>query len=260
MSFLERIAQVKREEINRERDYRKKLWELIEEREVFPSFEDALKKEGTKVIAEVKRASPSAGDIKDVSASDQAQIYQRAGAVAVSVLTDRGFFKGSLEDIKEVRRKVSIPILRKDFIIDEVQVEEAKAFGADGVLLIVRMLDEVRLKDLIAYSYELSLMPLVEVFSLQEAELSLKHGARVIGINNRDLETLKVDISLSKRLAPHIKRMGAPFLIAESGISKRQEIEEIQSLGVDAFLIGTSLMRSEDPAEKLRELLGFKNM
>ncbi|MFN3814175.1 MAG: indole-3-glycerol phosphate synthase TrpC [Aquificaceae bacterium] len=257
MSFLKRIAQIKKEEVRKGRDHKRRLRELVEKRKVFPSFEDALKKEGTKIIAEVKRASPSAGEIKNVSASEQAIVYQRAGAVAVSVLTDRAFFKGSLEDLRDVRQKVNIPILRKDFVIDPIQIEEAKAFGADGILLIVRMLDGESLKDLIAYSYELSLMPLVEVFNLQEAELALKYGAKIIGINNRDLDTFKVDISLSKSLSLNIKKMGVNTLVAESGIDTRQDIEELQSLGVDAFLVGTSLMKSEDPAKKLKELLGF---
>ncbi len=173
------------------------------------------------------------------------------------MLTEDKFFNGSLEDLREVRGAVSLPVLRKDFIFDTVQVLEAKAFGADAVLLIVKILDHQQLKDLLDYTKDLGLDALVEVFSLEEAEEALKAGAEIIGINNRDLENLKVDVSLSKKLAPEIKQMGAKFLVVESGIENREQILELESLGVDAFLVGTSLMREEDPLRKLRELLGF---
>jgi len=211
----------------------------------------------TRIIAEVKKASPSEGHIKDVSPSAQAKLYEEGGASAISVLTDAKFFKGSLQDMLEVKRQVKLPVLRKDFIIDPVQVLEAKAYGADAVLLIVRILDQRLLEDLLAYSKELGLSCLVEVFSLQEAERALRAGANIVGINNRDLDTLQVDISLSKRLAPVLKEMGAKFVVAESGIENRKQVLELESLGVDAFLVGTSLMKSKDPVAKLKELLGY---
>ncbi len=252
MGLLERILEHKRREIIKNCAYRKLLLDTIKERgNRFFDFESALKSRKTRIIAEIKRASPSIGDIKDVSAVEQAKAYQSAGAIAISVLTDREFFKGSLDDLKEV------PLIRKDFIIDPVQVEEAKAFGADIILLIVRILDNVLLRDLIDYSREMGLSHIAEVFNLKEAERALKAGAYIIGVNNRDLDSFEVNISRSKRLAPEIKRMGARFVIAESGIDNREQILELENSGVDAFLVGTSLMKSQEPAKKLRELLGF---
>lgn len=223
------------------------------------SFEKALTSCRTRIIAEVKRASPSEGFIKEVSAVEQAKVYERAGAIAISVLTEKNFFKGSLEDLYEVRRAVSLPLLRKDFIIHPIQVLEAKAFGADIVLLIVRVLEDSLLKDLLEYSKELGLSHIAEVFSLEEARRALKAGAHIIGINNRDLDTLKIDLNLSERLAPKIKEMGARFVIAESGIYNREQVLRLENLGVDAFLVGTSLMKSQDPYKKLKELMGYNS-
>ena len=254
---MERIVENKKAEIRKDPDYIKALEERVSLRDSFFSFEKALCSCRTRIIAEVKRASPSEGRIKDISAVEQAELYEKAGAVAISVLTDKKFFNGSLEDLYEVRQRVNLPLLRKDFILDPMQVLEAKAYGADIVLLIVRILEDGLLKDLVEYSKELGLSPLVEVFSLEEAERALKAGAYIIGINNRDLDTLKVDISLSERLAPKIKEMGASFVIAESGIESREQVLRLENSGVDAFLVGTSLMKSQDPVKKLRELLGY---
>ncbi|MDQ7083140.1 MAG: indole-3-glycerol phosphate synthase TrpC [Aquificota bacterium] len=222
MGFLEKVLDVKKRELRRDRDYLSFLERLIERRDKYYSFTDALRSCRTKIIAEVKKASPSMGRIREVSPAKQAKLYESAGAVAVSVLTDREFFGGSLEDLAEVRDTVNIPILRKDFIVGEVQVLEAKAYGADALLLIVRMLTPDRLKALIGFSEELGLVPLVEVFSLEEAKLALDSGARVVGINNRDLDTLEMKLELSKELAPKIKDLGAEFVIAESGIESRE--------------------------------------
>ena len=257
MGFLEKILPLKEREVELLREKRRELEDLAERRKEVRSLRKALTGCRTKIIAEVKKASPSAGKIREVDPVTQAKTYQEAGAVAISVLTDGNYFGGSVEDLKRVSEAVDIPVLRKDFIIDELQILEAKAYGADAVLLIVRALSPERLKDLIAYAYDLGLEPLVEVFSLQEAKLALRSGARVIGINNRDLETLKVDVFLTKELAPKIKELGAQFVVAESGIETREQIEELLNCQVDAFLIGTSLMKSDDPARKLKELLGF---
>lgn len=256
-SFLERVLEVKRKEIMEDEAYIKELERLIKERKKFYDFPSVLRNCRTKIIAEVKKASPSAGKIREVSPSQQARLYESAGAVAISVLTDREFFNGSLEDLREVREAVSLPVLRKDFIIHRVQVLEAKAYGADTLLLIVKALSPGELKELINFSRELGLEPLVEVFSLEEAKVALDAGATIVGINNRDLDTLKVDIALTKELAPKLKELGAEFVIAESGIETREQIEELSGYNVDAFLVGTSLMRSEDPYAKLKELLGF---
>ncbi|WP_448587663.1 indole-3-glycerol phosphate synthase TrpC [Thermocrinis sp.] len=257
MSFLQKVLLHKRETLRKDRDYINFLLEEEKKRESFFPLRNALRNCRTRIIAEVKKASPSAGLIREVDPKEQAKLYQEGGAVAISVLTEDKFFNGSLEDLREVRGAVSLPVLRKDFIFDTVQVLEAKAFGADAVLLIVKILDHQQLKDLLDYTKDLGLDALVEVFSLEEAEEALKAGAEIIGINNRDLENLKVDVSLSKKLAPEIKQMGAKFLVVESGIENREQILELESLGVDAFLVGTSLMREEDPLRKLRELLGF---
>ena len=256
--FLERILSLKEKEVNRDIQYIKALGRMIEERRRIYDFRKALAVCGTKIIAEVKRASPSVGIIKKVNPAQQAKIYESAGAVAISVLTDREFFGGSLEDLRAVREAVNLPILRKDFIIDEIQILEAKAYGADTLLLIVRILDDRKLRKLIDLSLDLGMPPLVEVFSLEEAEKALEAGAEIVGINNRDLDTLKTDVNLTKELAPKIKELGARFVIAESGIETREQIEELMNYGVDAFLIGTSLMKSEDPYRKLKELLGFQ--
>jgi len=136
-------------------------------------------------------------------------------------------------------------------------VLEAKAFGADAVLLIVRALEQRVLEELISYTRELGMSALVEVFDLREAERALKAGAHIIGINNRDLETLKIDLNLSRVLVPKLKELGAKFVVVESGIETREQVLEFENLGADAFLIGTSLMKSQDPVKKLRELQGF---
>lgn len=135
---------------------------------------------------------------------------------------------------------------------------EAKAFGADAVLLIVRVLEQRLLEELTNYTKELGMSALVEVFDLKEAERALKAGAHIIGINNRDLETLKIDLNLSRTLVPKLKELGAKFVVVESGIETREQVLEFENLGADAFLIGTSLMKSQDPVKKLRELQGFK--
>ena len=162
-----------------------------------------------------------------------------------------------MEDLWEVRQSCPLPLLRKDFIFDPLQVLEAKAFGADAVLLIVRALEQRVLEELISYTKELGMSALVEVFDLREAERALKAGAHIIGINNRDLETLKIDLNLSRTLVPKLKELGAKFVVVESGIETREQVLEFENLGADAFLIGTSLMKSQDPVKKLRELQGF---
>lgn len=257
MGFLEEIRILKEREVNRSPEYIKELEKMIEERKEFYNFENTLMSCRTKIIAEVKKASPSEGNIKEVNPEEQAKLYERAGAIAISVLTDFNYFKGSLEDLKKVRNTVKLPLLRKDFTVDKLQILEAKAFGADIVLLIVRMLSEKELKELINFSKELGISPLVEVFTLEEAKRAVDQGAEIIGINNRDLQTFKIDLNRTRELAPKIKDMGAKFVISESGISKREEILDLMNYQVDAFLVGTSLMKSANPYKKLKELLGF---
>jgi len=255
-SILDKIVARKRGEIRRDPRYVRTLEKMIAERSTFRDFVRALKQPGTRIIAEVKKASPSEGPIREVDPVRQAKIYESAGAVAVSVLTEEGFFGGSLEDLGRVRSALNIPLLRKDFILEEIQILEAKAFGADAVLLIVRILEERKLATLVSLAEELKLTPLVEIFSREEAEVALGSGARVVGVNNRDLKSLRTDLSVSRDLAPVLKELGAELVVSESGIETREQVEELSRYGVDAFLVGTALMRSEDPARKLRELLG----
>ncbi|NPB06372.1 MAG: indole-3-glycerol phosphate synthase TrpC [Aquificae bacterium] len=254
MSFLERVRELKLKSLNFSPEYLKFLKREAEKCEPKP-FEEALKGKGVKVIAEVKKASPSLGTIKEVDPAKQAKLYEQGGARAVSVLTESRYFNGSLEDLKRVRAAVSLPVLRKDFIVSEHELLEARAFGADAVLLIVAMLTPDELKHFIKMAYELELTPLVEVFSLEEGLRALEAGARVLGVNNRDLKTLKVDLSVGERLVPALKEAGAPLVVAESGIETKEDLNRLARAGADAFLIGTALMKSGNPLKKLRELI-----
>ncbi|MGE0601316.1 MAG: indole-3-glycerol phosphate synthase TrpC [Dehalococcoidia bacterium] len=213
------------------------------------------------VIAEVKRASPSKGDIAPgMDAVAQAMKYATGGAAGISVLTEPTWFKGTLEDMASVRAAAGElgdgrpAILRKDFIFDEYQVLEARAAGADSVLLIVASLDDEALKRLMALSRELGMEPLVEVNNADEMARALEAGASVIGINNRDLRSFNVDLGTTDRLAGMVS--GGVLLAALSGISTRDDVERFQSAGAGAVLVGEALMVAEDPAKKIGELRG----
>jgi anthranilate synthase/indole-3-glycerol phosphate synthase/phosphoribosylanthranilate isomerase len=228
-------------------------------------FEERLRRDAPMaLIAEVKRASPSKGDIAPgMDAVAQAMKYARGGAAGISVLTEPAWFKGSLQDMAGVRAAVeslgaSRPaILRKDFIIDEYQVIEARVHGADAVLLIVAALDDAKLGRLMARSRELGMEPLVEVNTALEMERALAAGARVVGINNRDLRSFRVDLGTTGRIAGMAPR--DVLLAALSGISTRADVERFQAAGAGAVLVGESLMVAPDPAEKIRELRGIGN-
>ncbi|GMV86112.1 MAG: indole-3-glycerol phosphate synthase [Dehalococcoidia bacterium] len=228
-------------------------------------FEERLRRDAPMaVIAEVKRASPSKGDIAPgMDAVVQAMKYARGGAAGISVLTEPAWFKGSLEDMAAVRAAAETlganrpAILRKDFIIDEYQVVEARVHGADAVLLIVAALDDAQLGRLMARSRELGMEPLVEVNNADEMDRALASGARVIGINNRDLRSFDVDLGTTGRLAGMVR--GEVLLAALSGISTRADVERFQAAGAGAVLVGESLMVARDPAAKIRELRGIHN-
>jgi indole-3-glycerol phosphate synthase len=197
------------------------------------------------VIAEIKRASPSKGIINDqIDVASTALSYQSGGACAISVLTEEDFFKGSLDDLKRVRSAVSLPILRKDFIVDEFQVFEAAEAGADAILLIVAALEPDELTHLFGVAAELGMDALVEVHDRQELNVARDLGCGLIGVNNRSLHTFDVSLDVSRELVRH--RPPGSILIAESGISTRDEIMELRSLGFDAFLVGEALMRTGD--------------
>jgi len=218
-------------------------------------FNEALTRPGLSVIAEFKRRSPSAGAIAEAAdVAEQVQAYERGGAAALSVLTDERYFGGSLADLRSARAACDLPILRKDFVVDPYQLYEAAASGADAVLLIVRVLDEDGLAGLLGTAGDLDLDCLVEVHDAEELERALESGADVIGINNRDLDSGYVDISTTYELMPDVPAGKAA--VAESGISDRHELEELERVGVDAVLIGEALMRAPDAEARTRELAG----
>lgn len=215
-----------------------------------------LEKGGVNVIAEIKRASPSKGVINDkIDVAEVALNYENGGACAISVLTEEDRFKGSLDDLKAARAAVSLPLLRKDFMLDEFQFFEAASAGADVVLLIAAMLDDAELAGFLALAEdELGLDALVEVHTLEELERVKKTKARIIGVNNRDLHSFKVTLDVSRELINHAPENA--LMIAESGLSTPDEIRELAALGYRGFLIGETLMRSGNAAEGLRELIG----
>ena len=211
---------------------------------------------GLSLIAEFKRRSPSAGRIARESADVAAQVaaYERGGAAAVSVLTDEAHFGGSLADLRAARAACGMPIIRKDFVVDPYQLYEAAVNGADAVLLIVAALADEELRSLYEEARSIDLDCLVEVHSAEELERALEAGAEAIGINNRNLDDGGVDIATTFELMPNVP--AGKTVVAESGISGRDELEELERVGVDAVLIGTALMAAEDPEAKTRELTG----
>jgi len=218
-------------------------------------FLAALRGTSIRVIAEVKGASPSAGTIR--AAFDPAGIagvYEEAGAAAVSVLTDARFFHGADEHLVRVRQAVGLPLLRKDFVLEPYQVYESRALGADAVLLIAAILEPAALADLQGVAADLGMAALVEVHTGAEVDRSLRARPALIGINNRNLDTLETDLDTTRRLRPRIP--AGIVVVGESGIHERADIEEMERAGVHAVLIGTALMRAGDPASRLRELLG----
>ncbi len=215
---------------------------------------ESLQRNQINIIAEIKRASPSKGVINDkIEIAEIAKIYENGGACAISVLTEEDKFKGSLEDLKRARNAVNLPILRKDFIFDEFQIYEAAEAGADVILLIAAMLDDEDLQKLHALAEEdFGLDALVEVHTLEELERVKKIGAKIIGVNNRDLHSFKVSLDVSRELIKHAPEDA--LMITESGIRTKDEILELRDLGFSGFLIGETLMRSGNVAEELRNL------
>lgn len=212
----------------------------------------ALKYDGINIIAEIKRASPSKGVINDaIDVAETARSYQAGGAAAISVLTEEDFFKGSLDDLRKVRSTTSLPILRKDFVFDEFQIFEAAEAGADVILLIVAMLDDdllIRLRDIA--ENELGLDALVEVHNNEELTRAESIGAKLVGVNNRDLHSFNVSLDVSRELIKY--KPDNALMITESGIASRNEIDELRSLGFDGFLIGETLMRTNDASGTLK--------
>ena len=255
MSVLDSIIEGVREDLASRRISLAALSEQLDQAPPVIDAHSLLASEGMKVIAEVKRSSPSKGSLADISdPAGLAEKYQEAGASVVSVLTERRRFGGSLEDLDVVRRKVTIPILRKDFMVDEYQFLEARAHGADVVLLIVAALSKSQLKDFYDLSTELGMASLIEVHTAQELESAMDIDPRIIGVNSRNLKTLEVDTSAFSQLIPEIP--ANLIRVAESGISSRAEVELAENSGATAILVGEALVKSGDPISAMQELLG----
>ena len=255
-SVLDRILTQKRREVAEmlkaggPEDYRREALKASAPRDFVAAVAG---RNGAAVIAEIKKASPSAGLLRgDVDVPALARDYQSAGAAAISVLTDATFFQGALEDLRLARGAVEIPVLRKDFIIEPVQVYEARSAGADAVLLIAAALEPDRLKSLLGLVHDLGMAALVEVHNKGELEAVLPLNPKIVGINNRDLTTLRVSLQTSLNLRPMIP-LGTT-VVCESGIGGPEDIRMLRQNGLDAFLIGTALMKSPDPGAALAAL------
>ncbi|WAH35126.1 indole-3-glycerol phosphate synthase TrpC [Alicyclobacillus dauci] len=246
MSFLDNILETKRAEVATLQRARASF--NTSKKRDFRSFKGALlQRSSLGVISEIKRKSPSKGVIQsEIDPIARAKVYERAGATAISVLTDRDFFGGSMEDLREVRKSVTIPVLRKDFIIDEIQIDEAYAAGADVVLLIAAALAPRRLSELSAYAQSLGLDVLLEVHGLHEVDAALAASPSVIGINNRNLHTFEVDLGITEQTIAALPKN--QVVISESGIFGRDDAQRMVDAGAHAILVGELLMRHKDLA------------
>jgi indole-3-glycerol phosphate synthase len=205
------------------------------------------------IIAEIKRASPSRGIINDnFDVGEMAKNYQDFGAAAISVLTEEDFFRGNIEDLITARNLTDLPVLRKDFIFDEFQIYESALIGADAILLIVAMLDDIELKTLYKLAFDLGLDVLVETHNFEELNRAIDLGANLIGVNNRNLHSFEVSLDVSRDLIKH--KPENSLMICESGLSEGEELREMKDLGFDGFLIGESLMKSGDLKQTLGDL------
>ncbi|MDO8567300.1 MAG: indole-3-glycerol phosphate synthase TrpC [Dehalococcoidales bacterium] len=217
-------------------------------------FSGALKGSGTRLIAEIKKASPSKGLLcPDFRPVELARAYAEGGAAAISVLTEVNYFQGSLDHLAAVRQAVKLPLLRKDFIFDPYQVYESAAFNADALLLIVAILTQEQLKELLALSHSMDLRCLVEAHNEKEVKRALDAGAKIVGINNRDLATFKVDINTTAKLKPLIP--AGHTVVSESGIHSRGDVEKLKGWGVNAVLDGQALVTAGDVRARLKELI-----
>jgi indole-3-glycerol phosphate synthase len=258
MGVLDEIVANKRDELRRLRGVQPQAELEASCRRLGPAreFEAALRPPspgGVRLIAEVKKASPSKGTLNaGLDPAAQARIYERVGAAAASVLTDERYFRGALGDLIAVRASVELPLLRKDFILDEYQLWESRAAGADAVLLIVAALDDARLRDLHQAAQGIGLATLVEVHTAAELDRALSLGAPLIGVNNRDLQTLETSLEPSLALLPRIPC--AHTAVSESGILTRDDVERVVRAGAHAVLVGEGLVRASDVAAKVREL------
>ena len=256
MNILEKIIETKSLEVDNLKRHFKKL--LLESEKVSPPrdfLHSLMSDDLVGVIAEVKRRSPGAGAIRPkLNPVSLATDYESSGAVALSILTDTEYFGGSLKDLREVREFVGLPILRKDFIIDESQIYESLVSGADAILLIVSVLDDEQLRDYREMAEGLGMAALIEAHDLSEVERGLSAGASLLGINNRNLKTfdtnLKTTIDLIREIPPEV------VLVSESGVHSKEDVSMLGEAGVDAVLVGESLLRKDDPGKGVRNLSG----
>lgn len=218
-------------------------------------FAGALRRSGPAIISEAKKASPSKGVlVQDFQPATLARQYEEGGAAAMSVLTDRDFFQGSVADLQTARAACRLPVIRKDFTIAEYQILEAAAMGADAILLIAAILDEAEMRDFRQTAAEFGMASLVEAHNAAEVDAALKSGAQILGVNNRDLNTFQVSLDTSIRLAERIP--AGVIKVSESGIFTRDDVKRLQAVGYAAFLVGEHLLKSGDPALAIRELVG----
>ena len=253
-NILARILETKKRRIKVLQKNQDAFLSLIKKAPQTLSFKKAITKEGKiSLITEIKQASPSGGVLrKDFSPVALAKLFEAEKAKAISVVTEEDFFLGKINYIESIKKEVDIPVLRKDFILDRVQVLESRAVGADAILLIMGVLDEAKIKDLYTFSRDLGMEVLVEVHTEKELKKVLKIGANIIGINNRNLHTFQVDLERSKKLAPFLPE--GVTKVSESGISSLKDILLLKGAGIDAVLVGGSLMKAANIKEKLREL------
>ncbi|HEY3246704.1 MAG TPA: indole-3-glycerol phosphate synthase TrpC [bacterium] len=255
--ILDEIVAHKKEEVasRKSRLSPRDLAAAVEDVAPAPDFAAALAAPGLSVIAEIKGASPSAGPIRETfDPVAIAGAYAAGGAVALSVLTDARYFHGSWDALAQVCRASTLPVLCKEFVIDPYQIDEARRSGAAAVLLIAAVLDGAQLRNFLGSARERGLSALVEVHTPDETAVAVDAGADIIGINNRDLQTLRVDVQTTAHLRPMIPP--GVLVVSESGFARRSDVQQVEQVGVDAVLIGTALMASSDPAATLRELRG----
>lgn len=262
--ILDDILKYKREEAERLKKYtpasflQKKIDSLKKPRDFAYSISQKGGPDAIRIIAEVKKASPSKGVLKAAFYPFEiAKVYQVCGAAALSVVTEEKFFQGRLEYLTPIKNYLKLPVLRKDFIIDEIQVYDTAAAGADAILLIAAILDRDRLKSLYDLSVSFGMQPVVEVHCAEELKVAVDMGAKVVGINNRDLKTFETRLQTTLDLMPGVPK--DVIAVAESGIATRGDILLLKQAGVSAFLIGEALMKEENIGKKLRELLGAES-
>jgi indole-3-glycerol phosphate synthase len=253
-NIISLILEAKKKRIEVLKKNREAISALIEKVSAPLSFKEAIKKEGKiTLIAEIKQASPSAGILrKDFSHVELAKTLDGLKVNALSVLTEEEFFLGKINYIEEIKKEVRLPVLRKDFILDEIQILESRAAGADAILLIVSILDETKLAQLYNFSKELGMDVLVEVHAAKELRKALKAGVEIIGINNRNLNTLKVDLTTTQKLIPFVP--ADVVKVSESGIHSLKDVLWLKGLGLDAMLVGETIMKAQSIEEKIKEL------